>query len=212
MDAGWIFFYLLWAAAALHPSMQELSEVEADRKPRLTWLRLALLAGASLTAPALEIFKVAPTHNWDLLFVIGASALLFALVVARMTGLVRQREKSVSRERALSAAGGLLVAATDPREIVVAALQAVADFGATRVDARVCRVAGDRVTAMALDDDRRADGVAGVGRDLRAAVRVPRWRPVGASGRCSRRAEAARRSRTGSAARAAPRRSVERRA
>ena len=148
MDAGWIFFYLLWAAAALHPSMQELSEVEADRKPRLTWLRLALLAGASLTAPALEIFKVAPTHNWDLLFVIGASALLFALVVARMTGLVRQREKSVSRERALSAAGGLLVAATDPREIVVAALQAVADFGATRVDARVCRVAGDRVTAM----------------------------------------------------------------
>jgi diguanylate cyclase (GGDEF)-like protein/PAS domain S-box-containing protein len=152
MDAGWIFFYLLWAAAALHPSMQELSEVEADRQPRLTWLRLALLAGASLTAPALEIFKVAPTHNWDLLFVIGASALLFALVVARMTGLVRQREKSVSRERALSAAGGLLVAATDPREIVVAALQAVADFGATRVDARVCRVAGAHVTAMALDE------------------------------------------------------------
>jgi hypothetical protein len=84
--------------------------------------------------------------------VIGASALLFALVVARMTGLVRQREKSVSRERALSAAGGLLVAATDPREIVVAALQAVADFGATRVDARVCRVAGAHVTAMALDE------------------------------------------------------------
>ena len=123
-----------------------------SRKPRLTWLRLALLAGASLTAPALEIFRVAPTHDWDLLFVIGASALLFALVVARMTGLVRQREKSVSRERALSAAGGLLVAATHPREIVVAALQAVADFGATPVDARVCRVAGDHVTAMALDD------------------------------------------------------------
>ena len=40
MDAGWIFFYLLWAAAALHPSMQELSEVEADRN-----------AAADLVAP-----------------------------------------------------------------------------------------------------------------------------------------------------------------
>jgi diguanylate cyclase (GGDEF)-like protein/PAS domain S-box-containing protein len=84
--------------------------------------------------------------------VIGASAVLFALVVGRMTGLVRQREKSVSRERALSAAGGLLVAATAPREIVAAALQAVADFGATGVDARVCRLAGHHVSVMALDD------------------------------------------------------------
>jgi diguanylate cyclase (GGDEF)-like protein/PAS domain S-box-containing protein len=149
LDAGWIFFYLLWGAAALHPSMQELSEVEADRQPRLTWLRLVLLAGATLTAPALEIVKVIPTRNWDLLFVVGASAVLFSLVVARMTGLVRQREKAVARERALSAAGGLLVAATEPREILIAALQALDDFGKDR--ARVCRVNGDKVSAMALD-------------------------------------------------------------
>ena len=31
LDAGWIFFYLFWGAAALHPSMQELSDVEVDR-------------------------------------------------------------------------------------------------------------------------------------------------------------------------------------
>ncbi|HTT28644.1 MAG TPA: EAL domain-containing protein [Solirubrobacteraceae bacterium] len=152
LDAGWIFFYLFWGAAALHPSMQELSEGEADRQPRLTWLRLALLAGATLIAPAIEIIKVVPTRNWDLLFVVGASALLFALVVARMTGLVRQREKSVARERALSAAGGLLVAATEPREILIAALQALAEFGKGRTDARVCRIVGDRVRAMALDE------------------------------------------------------------
>ncbi len=151
LDAGWIFFYLFWGAAALHPSMQELSDVAVDRQARLTPLRLALLTGATLTAPALEIIKVIPTHNWDLLFVIGASAVLFGLVVARMTGLVRQREKSVARERALSAAGGLLVAATDPQDIVVAALQAVAEFGKDRVDARVCRVFGDQERAMALD-------------------------------------------------------------
>ena len=152
LDAGWIFFYLFWGAAALHPSMQELSEEETDRQPRLTWLRLALLAGATLIAPALEIIKVIPTRNWDLLFVVGASAVMFSLVVARMTGLVRQREKSVLREQALSAAGGLLVAATEPREILIAALQALADFGKDRADARVCRVVGDRVRAMALDE------------------------------------------------------------
>ena len=27
LDGGWIFFYLLWGAAALHPSMRELSDV-----------------------------------------------------------------------------------------------------------------------------------------------------------------------------------------
>ena len=153
LDAGWIFFYLFWGAAALHPSMQELSEEETNRQPRLTWLRLALLAGATLIAPALEVIKVIPTRNWDLLFVVGSSALLFALVVARMTGLVRQREKSVARERALSAAGGLLVAATDPQDIVSAALQAVAEFGKDSVDARVCRIFGDQERAMALDEN-----------------------------------------------------------
>jgi diguanylate cyclase (GGDEF)-like protein/PAS domain S-box-containing protein len=151
LDAGWIFFYLFWGAAALHPSMHELSEEETDRQPRLTWLRLALLAGATLIAPALEVIKVIPTRNWDLLFVVGSSALLFSLVVARMTGLVREREKSVSRERALSAAGGLLVAATEPLEIVSAALQAVADFGQEQIDTRIGRVFGDQVRVLGLD-------------------------------------------------------------
>jgi diguanylate cyclase (GGDEF)-like protein/PAS domain S-box-containing protein len=152
LDAGWIFFYLLWGAAALHPSMQELSEVESDRQPKLTWLRLAMLAGASLTAPALELAKVIPTDNGDLLFVIAASVVLFSLVVGRMTGLIRDREKSVARERALSAAGGLLVAASEPREIQIAALQALADFGNAGIAARVCRIANDHVGAATLDE------------------------------------------------------------
>ena len=94
LDAGWIFFYLLWGAAALHPSMQELSEVEAERQPRLTWLRLVLLAGATLIAPALEIVKVIPTRNWDLLFVVGASA-----VPVLAGGRAHGRARPSARER-----------------------------------------------------------------------------------------------------------------
>ena len=37
LDVGWISFYLLWGAAALHPSMREL-ERPTDREPRLTVL------------------------------------------------------------------------------------------------------------------------------------------------------------------------------
>ena len=169
MDAGWIFFYLLWAAAALHPSMVELSEVEADRQPRLTWLRLALLAGASLTAPALEIFKVAPTHNWDLLFVIGASALLFALVVgahdrarapAREVGLARTRTQrgGWTARRRNRAAG-------DHRGRAPGGRRLRRQRGRC---ARVPRGARPRCRDGARRSG-RAHGVGGLGRDLRAA-------------------------------------------
>ena len=151
MDAGWIFFYLLWGAAALHPSMHELSEVESDRQPRFTWLRLVLLVGATLIAPALEIIKVVPTRNWDLLFVIGASAVLFSLVVARMTGLVRQREKSVARERAAERggwpAGGGDRAAGDPD-------RGAAGAGRLRQGSRRCARVPDQRRPRARDGAR----------------------------------------------------------
>jgi diguanylate cyclase (GGDEF)-like protein/PAS domain S-box-containing protein len=152
LDAGWMFFYLFWGAAALHPSMREVSEVEAERQPRLTALRMSLLAGATLIAPILEIFKVVPLRNWDLLFVTGASLFLFGLVMTRMAGLVRQRERSAARERALSAAGGLLVAATAPREIMIATLQAVADFGDETIETRLCRLAGEQASVVSIDE------------------------------------------------------------
>ncbi len=152
LDAGWMFFYLFWGAAALHPSMREVSEVEAARQPKLTALRMSLLAGATLIAPILLVFKVVPLHNWDLAFVAGAALLLFGLVMARMAGLVRQRERSAARERALSAAGGLLVAATAPQEIMIATLQAVADFGDETIETRMCRLAGEQASVIAIDD------------------------------------------------------------
>jgi diguanylate cyclase (GGDEF)-like protein/PAS domain S-box-containing protein len=152
LDAGWIFFYLLWGAAALHPSMVELSDVETGRESRLTGLRLVLLAGATLIAPVLELIQVIPQHNWDAIVLIGASMVLFTLVIGRMAGLVRQREKAAARERALSAAGGLLAGATDRDEIVVAALQAVVELGGDQVAARLCQISGESVRVLAIDD------------------------------------------------------------
>src|SRR3954464_4161432 len=99
LDAGWISFYLLWGAAALHPSMRGLERPPADRDPKLTPLRLALLTCASLIAPAVELVHVLDQGDMDLVVIIGASAVLFGLVVMRMAGLVRQQERSVGRPR-----------------------------------------------------------------------------------------------------------------
>jgi diguanylate cyclase (GGDEF)-like protein/PAS domain S-box-containing protein len=152
LDAGWIFFYLLWGAAALHPSMRELDHAAGARQPRLTPLRLALLTGASLIAPAIEIIKVLRHPDADMLAIIGVSVALFGLVVGRMAGLVRQREKSIAREAALTSAGAMLVAASSRREIALAALRAASDVAREAVAIRMCRIDPDAVTVTRLTD------------------------------------------------------------
>ena len=121
LDVGWVSFYLLWGAAALHPSMRGLDEASPDREPRLSPLRLVLLTCASLIAPAIEMIQQVGSRSVDLLVIIAASAVLFGLVVARMAGLVRQQERFMGRERALSGAGAALVTATTREEIYAAA-------------------------------------------------------------------------------------------
>src|SRR5947209_20177326 len=122
-DAGWILYYLLWGAAALHPSMRSLEEPSQDVRTRLTKLRLALLGVACLIAPGIRVAQ--QFHNPDTLVVIVASAALFLLVVARMAGLVRQEERAVSRELALREAGAELVAAASREQVHEAAISAV---------------------------------------------------------------------------------------
>src|SRR5215217_9081564 len=53
LDGGWIGFYVLGGAAALHPSMTELEQPSPRRRDSmLTRFRLALLTCASLVAPS----------------------------------------------------------------------------------------------------------------------------------------------------------------
>ena len=150
-DAGWILYYLLWGAAALHPSMRALEEPAADPGTRLTPVRLILLAGACLIAPAIRL--VQSLHNPDVLVLIVASAVLFLLVVARMAGLVRQEERAVSRERALRSAGVDLVAAADQDQVAAAAISAVGRLLGPGAAARLVLVReGEAVVEAASDD------------------------------------------------------------
>ena len=72
LDVGWIFYYLLWGAAALHPSMRTL-EQPAEGRTRLTPLRLAFLSVACLIAPGIRFYQ--EWGNTDVIVVIVASML-----------------------------------------------------------------------------------------------------------------------------------------
>jgi diguanylate cyclase (GGDEF)-like protein/PAS domain S-box-containing protein len=122
-DLGWMAYYILWGAAALHPSMRVLEEPAVDSRPRLTSVRLALLGAACLIAPAIRFAQ--SLGNADVLVLIVASAVLFLLVVARMVGLVRQEERIVARERTLRVAGAELVGAAGYHQIYEAAIVGV---------------------------------------------------------------------------------------
>jgi diguanylate cyclase len=93
LDIGWAIYYTLLGASALHPSMRQLSEPGPAHDGHLTRARLALLTCASFTAPLLIFVRVSVTDHLDLYVLVGASALMFALVLLRMAGLVRRNEQ-----------------------------------------------------------------------------------------------------------------------
>ncbi len=117
VELGWAAFYTAWGAAALHPSMVELTRPVPTQQPDLSTSRLVLLTLASLIAPAILIIE-ALAGNTSNAGVIGAfSALLYLLVLARLAVVVSARRQAVARERALREAGARLTAAVTVEEV-----------------------------------------------------------------------------------------------
>jgi diguanylate cyclase (GGDEF)-like protein len=88
-----VLSYGLCALAALHPSMGGLFEPVRGTAPLLSRAQLAALAGALLLGPALLTAQVLDHRKpADLPIIIG-SAVLTALVIARMARFVQAREK-----------------------------------------------------------------------------------------------------------------------
>src|SRR2546429_6286058 len=123
LDAGWIAFYVLWGAAALHPSMRRLAMTATEQRTRLTAWRLGLLGAATLMAPAMQLFQ--GVVGYAPVVLIAGSVALFLLVVARMADVIHRSEGALHRERALREAGAALVAASGREDIFAAALEAV---------------------------------------------------------------------------------------
>jgi two-component system cell cycle response regulator len=94
LNATWLGADLLLGAAALHPSMRVLAEPSEAASTHTSWRRLALLAVASLMAPATLVIPTALGRAINVPVIAGASAALFLLVVARMAGLVDEQRRA----------------------------------------------------------------------------------------------------------------------
>ena len=102
VDAGWLLSYVVWGAAALHPSMRSMSEVAPDQATRFSHWRLALLATTSLMAPAVLAEQGLRHQPIDIAAIVLGSVVLFLLVVLRMAGLVAQVQGQAAQLDALA--------------------------------------------------------------------------------------------------------------
>jgi diguanylate cyclase (GGDEF)-like protein/PAS domain S-box-containing protein len=113
IDFGWIVFYGTWGAAALHPSMRDLTEPRVARESAVTTTRMVILTLSALIAPAILVIEEVRGTVHDSLAIATLSAVIFLLVPLRLAGVVRTNRQSTERERGLREAGAVLVSATD---------------------------------------------------------------------------------------------------
>jgi signal transduction histidine kinase len=99
IDALWLGSYVVWAAAALEPSMARIAVPDRRRLPRLTRTRLVLLATASLTAPLTLLIERAAHHRVHAFVIACGGAVLAGVVLLRLSGLVHAVERAGLAER-----------------------------------------------------------------------------------------------------------------
>ncbi len=147
LDVGWMAAYLLWGAAALDPSMRDLSARSRVTGASLSGRRVLLLAAATLIAPATLLANSQwPIAGFDVAVAAAASAVLFVLVLVRMLGLVSslreaigRHEQADRRQTILRHAAMSLTAAPDRGHIRRAAVSGARDLaqGLAEVDVAV---------------------------------------------------------------------------
>lgn len=97
LDLFWLASYLLWGAAALHPSMSRLADQDVQEWQPFTRRRMVALTVAVLVAPltlATQLALGSPPDTWA---VIVCSIVLFLLVVGRMNLAIRAAVATASQ-------------------------------------------------------------------------------------------------------------------
>ncbi|ORT60620.1 hypothetical protein BKD26_05110, partial [Streptomyces sp. CB03238] len=156
MDLGWVVFFTAWGLAALHPSMVRLTERAPQPGPGLAKRRLAVLAGASLIAPAILLSEALLGTVRDAAVIAVFSAVMFLLVMARLWELVSQHRRAVTRERSLRVAAASLVGAVTPRDVARCVEEAATTLFGPGVQ--------HEAVLLAVDADRRLRPVTSSGR------------------------------------------------
>jgi len=98
IDGGWLLSYLLWAAAALHPSMRSLTERQPRTFARVSAWRIALLMGAVVAPPVLLLAQWLRDARPEIPAVAIAAIAVAVLVMLRLTAILRAAERLRVRE------------------------------------------------------------------------------------------------------------------
>ncbi len=164
VDLGWAVFYSAWGAAALHPSMSELTRPVSRQQAETSPVRLTVLMLASLIAPAVLFVQGAGDRYRDDGVIAVFSALLYLLVLSRLWDMAASHRRALSRERAVRRAGASLASAVTVQEAattVRGAVAALLDQRARGEALLVVRHEGNlRAVATRGGDSPRADQLA----------------------------------------------------
>ena len=129
VELGWAVLYGAWAAAALHPSMRLLTKPVPLRAGAETGTgRLSLLTLASLIAPAILLTEAVRGVRSNVGVIGVFSAVLFLLVLHRLSGVVATHRRAVSREKVLRNAVSSLGGAGELRDVAAAVHSAVTEL------------------------------------------------------------------------------------
>jgi diguanylate cyclase (GGDEF)-like protein/PAS domain S-box-containing protein len=116
VDLGWAFFYGAWGAAALHPSMAELTRPVSRQQAEASPVRLTVLMLASLIAPAVLFIQSVDGRYHDDSVIAVFSAILYLLVLSRLWDAAASHRRALGRERAVRLAGASLASAVTVQE------------------------------------------------------------------------------------------------
>jgi diguanylate cyclase (GGDEF)-like protein len=184
VDAFWWMSYVAFAALVVHERVGELSRPRVDpRGPRVTLLRVTVLAATTLAAPLTIAVRAASDIDLELGPLLGGSIVLFLLVVLRLAIVAEQLETSRGRlehdatHDALTGLGNRALYSERVRQALVASETAplrtavlcidLDDF--KTVNDSLGHAAGDRmlqeIGARLRSVVRRADSVARLGGD-----------------------------------------------
>ena len=127
-EIGFMVLYIAWGAAALHPSMVELTE-PAHVSPTPWKGRWATLLAVSVaTPPIVLLIETVTTGVTDGVVIAAAGAITLALTFTRLGDALRQHSAALTRERGLREASAALVAAADLPAVDEAVRLAVAQL------------------------------------------------------------------------------------
>lgn len=127
-EFGWAVFYAAWGAAALHPSMTELTQPVARQRPPSSVVRLTLIMLASLIAPAVLLAEAVAHRVQDAGVIAVCSALLYVLVLSRLADVAAALRQTLARAHVLRQAGEALAAASTVEQAASAVRSGVASL------------------------------------------------------------------------------------